>query len=301
MDARTSLIVSAFLARCRSTGGARGDELAALLVDYIEAARAAWPAIEVDAAEFAAFLATRLHEGEDPLVGLGRLRVAELYLAFAAERRTPGAIEAFESKLLSRVPSFIGRIESSPAFVDEVKQALRIKLFVDAGGKLTQYSGRGSLESWVCAAAIRTAYDLRRAEVRRQPQPDDDVMLLAASIDVEVDMLRARYKGEFRVALQEAIASLDTRQRTLLRLYFLERLTIAQIGRIYRVHETTALRWIAAARQEIVEGIRGSLERKLHVSETEFDDLIGIVQSQLDMSFSRILDMSGHTASHTDR
>jgi RNA polymerase sigma-70 factor (ECF subfamily) len=299
MDARTSLIIDAFSARCRPFG-AGGDEVAALLIERIDAARAAWPSIDLDLVEFAAHLATRLDEHEDPLVGLAHLRVPDLYLAFAAARRAPSAIEAFEAALLSRVPSFVSRIDPSPAFVDEVQQALRIKLLVEPKGKLAQYSGHGSLEGWFRAVAIRTAYDLRRAEIRRHAQQDEDVRLIAASIDIEVDLLRARYKGEFRAALQEAIASLNARQRTLLRLYFLERLTTTQIGRIYRVHETTALRWIAAARQAIVADIRGSLERKLRVSKADFDDLIGVVQSQLDMSFSRILDVSGHAASHSD-
>jgi RNA polymerase sigma-70 factor, ECF subfamily len=296
MDAGTpSLVMDAFSTRCR-TIGARRDELQALLLEKVEGARAAWPTVAIDLGEFAAYLATRLQEDEDPLAGLQQLRVADLYLAFAAVRGAHGAVEAFETALLGRVGTFVSRIDSSRPFVDEVKQALRIKLFVDDGGKIAQYSGRGSLESWVCAVAIRIAYDLRRAEVRHHPRQDEeDVGLLAASIDVELEMLRARYKGEFRAALQEAIAGLDARQRTLLRLYFLERLTTAQIGRLYRVHETTALRWIAAARQAIVEGIRSALERKLKVSKTEFDDLIGIVQSQLDVSFSRILGTTHHT------
>jgi RNA polymerase sigma-70 factor (ECF subfamily) len=283
------------MSHCRP-GTTPRDELARLLAQKIACAQRSWPSIRIDSVDFAIDMAERLRDDEDPLVGLSQLRESDLYLSCAAARRAPGALEAFELTLLSRVATFIGRIDATPAFIDEVKQALRIKLFVGpsgGGAKINQYSGRGPLESWICAAAIRTAYDLRRSELRRQVG-DADVGLLVAGMDLELEVLRSRYESDFRAALQASVSELSARQRTLLRLYFLERLTTAQIGRLYRVHETTALRWIAQARQVVVEGARAALKARLQVSKTEFDELAGLLQSRLDVSFSRILQSQMH-------
>jgi RNA polymerase sigma-70 factor, ECF subfamily len=274
---------------------ARGGDDAALttlLRRALDDARRAWPHVALTDEAFAAYLADRVRPDEEPTAALASLQVADLYLACAAGRGDPAAIAAFEQTLLARVGQFIGRVDSSPHFVAEVTQALRIKLFVgsDGKGRLAQYSGRGALDSWVCAAALRTAYDLRRAESRHAHDSDGDLDVLAASDDAELELLRARYRDDFSSALRDALGALDTRARTLLRMYFLERLTMAQIGTIYRVHETTALRWISLTRQNVVERVRATVKQKLQLSASECDELMGLLSSRLDVTVRRLLD-----------
>ena len=114
--------------------------------------------------------------------------------------------------------------------------------------------------------------------------------MLAASDDAELELLRARYRDDFRAALRDAIAALDTRARTLMRLYFLERLTMEQIGTIYRVHETTALRWIGHARETVVEAVRATIKSKLQLSASECEELMNLMSSRLDVTVRRLLD-----------
>ena len=283
-----AVLASLFLARRESHDAA----LAATLRQAIDEARRAWPDVTLAEEPFVAHLADRVRPGEEPRAALASLQTADLYLACAAARGEPAAIAAFEQTLLARVGHFIGRVDRSPHFVAEVTQLLRIKLFVgsDGEGRLGQYSGRGALDSWVCAAALRTAYDLRRAESRHAHDHDGDLDVLAASDDAELELLRARYRDDFRAALRDAIAALDTRARTLLRLYFLERLTMAQIGQIYRVHETTALRWVGQARENVVERVRATVKQKLQLSASECEELMGLLCSRLDVTVRRLLD-----------
>ena len=270
-------------------------ELPALAVSLrraLDHARATWPDLGLADERFVAHLADRVRPDEDAASALPQLKLADLYLACAAAEGTPAAIAAFEQKLLARVPQFIGRVDPSPHFAAEVTQLLRIKLFVgsDGSGRLSQYSGRGALESWVCAAALRTAYDLRRAETRHARHDKPDLDILAASDDAELELLRARYQDAFRLALAQALSALDARSRTLLRLHFLERLTHTQIGHMYRVHETTALRWIAQARDKVVSHVRATIKRTLQLSASECDELMGLLQSRLDVTVRRLLD-----------
>ena len=272
-------------------GERASGEIAAALRRTIDDARRAWPDLAVSDEAFVAHLAARLRPDEDPAAALSALRTSDLYLACAAIGGSPAALAAFERSLLSRVGRFVGRVDASAAFVAEVTQTLRIKLFVglDGAPRLAQYSGRGALDSWVCAAALRTAYDLQRGAERHPVAAERDLDVLAACDDAELDLLRARHEEQFRVALRESMAALEPRARTLLRMYFLEKLTTAQLGQAYGVHETTALRWIAQAREAVVDGVRQRLQAALRLSSSEFDQLVALVRSRLDVTIRRLL------------
>ncbi|HET9622757.1 MAG TPA: sigma-70 family RNA polymerase sigma factor [Kofleriaceae bacterium] len=268
------------------------EVLSNLLAPALDDARRAWPAIELSGEEFVEHVAARIRPHEDARAALGQLKLADLYLACAAERRRPHAVTAFEQRFMRRVGLFIRGITGEKAFVADVTQALRIKLFVGShgDGKLSRYSGRGALESWVRAVAIRTAYDLRRSEAS-QPREDEHALeLVAASDDPELDLLWQQYHGEFRAAFEAGLAGLAARDRTLLRLYVIERLPAIQLGKLYRVHETTVLRWLEHARAHLVERVRAALLRTLRLTGNEFDELLAVMRSRLDVSLCRLLD-----------
>src|SRR5262249_26695993 len=108
------------------------------------------------------------------------------------------------------------------AFVDEVQQALREKLFVGKDGsspKIAEYDGRGTLASWVRVVALRTAVDLRRKSPEAPPEPEADQPEPATG-DPETGYLQQRYRGAFDTAIRGAIAALGRDQRELLRLHF---------------------------------------------------------------------------------
>lgn len=266
--------------------------LAELLAQKLATAARMWPSVALPPDLFARALAERITSDEEPFAALAQLREGDVYLATASAIDAPGALQAFESALLARVPVYLSRVSASPAIIDEVKQTLRVKLFVASDGRtprIRQYAGRGALESWVCAAAIRTARDLHRADQRRRDDGGDDLDVLAASDDPELEALRTRYRGEFRTALREAIAALEPRQRTLLRLHFFERLTTVELARLYGVNQSTASRWLATAREAVLTGVRDRLRNKLGVSTSEFDSLVALLYSRLDISFSKLL------------
>ena len=64
------------------------------------------------------------------------------------------------------IDTALTRLGREPMFVDEVRQVLRTKLLVGDGAppKIADYSGRGPLDGWVRAAAVRAAIDLKRRE-----------------------------------------------------------------------------------------------------------------------------------------
>jgi RNA polymerase sigma-70 factor (ECF subfamily) len=281
-------------ARFAARAGAPAVDAAALAPELSRAlddAHQAWPSVELSDEDFVDYLAARIRPDDDLLAVMRQLKVADLYLACAAAHGRPGAEHAFERSLLARVGRFVSSIETSPAFVADVTQALRIKLLVgsDGQGKLSQYSGRGALDSWVCAAAIRTAIDLRRAGGHEAADNERALDILAATDDPELELLRQRYDGQFRAALEAALLALEARDRTLLRLYFIEQLPAAQIGKLYRVHETTILRRISRVRESVFEKVRAALSLTLRLSASEFDELLALLRSRIDVSVHRLL------------
>ena len=86
-----------------------------------------------------------------------------------------------------------------------------------------------------------------------------------------------------------ALSRLGDRERTLLRLHVGERMSIDHLGAMYRVNRATAARWIAAARESLVEGARGEIRARLRLGESEYQSIIALVRSQLDVSIVRHL------------
>jgi len=101
---------------------------------------------------------------------LRRVHAVELHLAFACRRGHAGALARFEREHVAALGPAVGRVDSSPAFVDEIKQRLRTKLLVADGSgppKIAHYTGQGSLLTWVRVVAVREALSSVRAERRR--------------------------------------------------------------------------------------------------------------------------------------
>ncbi|MEZ4453707.1 MAG: hypothetical protein R3B09_29905 [Nannocystaceae bacterium] len=295
MDAVEEGAAREFLGRWRDRGGADEDDraaLAAALASSHAAARAAWPGVEVDARRFAAWLGDRAPLAGAPRAALARLRSDELYLACACARGDPAAHRALEARFLARAPVHLGSLRATPQVIDAVRQELREKLLFAGGGatpKIAQYAGTGPLDGWIRVTAIRTALNLLEAEGRRAARDvggDDPSELFAVGVDPELDLIKARYRGEFEAAFREALADLEVRDRNLLRFAYAESLTPGRIGAIYNVHRTTAMRWLQAAEAALLAGLRGRLVLRLKVSEAECDSLIAVLRSRLSLTLS---------------
>ena len=66
-------------------------------------------------------------------------------------------------------------------------------------------------------------------------------------------------------------------------------LRLAEIGRLYGVHESTVSRWVTRAAEEVADQTRRRLTDRLSLSGSSVDSLARLVRSQLDLSIARIL------------
>jgi RNA polymerase sigma-70 factor (ECF subfamily) len=243
----------------------------------------AWK-LEVPRDDFAAHLTARW-PAELPLADwLSRAAVSDLYLACGCLSGNAAAISAFDRRYIDEVRRYLRTLSLSPAQLDDLKQLLREKLLA-RGSRLADYSGRGSLEGWFRVLAVREAIDLVNHREERRPilaSPPDR----ADSRDLGDELLKTRYRAAFNAALRQAIDTLDAEQRNLLRLHYLEGLTLDELASFFAVHRATVARRMSEARDAVSGGMAERLRAALGVGESELASLLTVLGSQLEVSIS---------------
>ncbi len=126
---------------------------------------------------------------------------------------------------------------------------------------LNQYRGDSALKSWIAQVAYSVAK--RHLERRRVPIADmpceEDGLSAADRVADPVDLERAHADGEAAGLLHAAIADLAPLPRTILTLYHLEEMPIAEIASITGLAEGTIKSHLFRSRQHL----RAVLERDI--------------------------------------
>ena len=187
----------------------------------------------------------------------------------------------------------LGALASTETAREELQQLLRERLLVrtpSAPSRIAEYSARGPLISWVRAAALRMALNLKR-DAPKDSAASDDALLeqRAGPDDLELGYIKTRYRPHFRAAFQAALQTLSAQERTVLRMHLLDGLGTDQIGGLYHVHRTTVARWIAQARAKLLDETRRLFAERLQLPRSELTSLIRLLRSQLDVSLGGFL------------
>jgi len=105
----------------------------------------------------------------------------------------------------------------------------------------------------------------------------------------ELLVLKRRHAADFASALARGFDRLSEKERTILRLYIVERMTFAALGDLYKIGQSTAARWVAAARNALIHATRRELRTALHLTDSDSDRLVALVRSQVDASVRTLL------------
>jgi RNA polymerase sigma-70 factor (ECF subfamily) len=245
-----------------------------------DAGRREWPDVGLERDQFARYVEERAPSPEERPF----LRAAELYLACACAHGDDRALAEFDRRYLCEVPSFLARMNLTASFVDDVRQRVRERLFVKR--KIEQYSGRGTLPSWLRVVTVRVASNLLQEDKPHADLPD---ALPGNVLDPELRLIQRRYGEAFREALRDALVGLDVEDRNLLRLHYLDGLNIARIGVVFQVSRATIGRRLVEVRERIVREAYRLLESRLKATPEELASLLRVVRSDLVVSLSVIL------------
>jgi RNA polymerase sigma-70 factor, ECF subfamily len=209
----------------------------------------------------------------------------DIYLAIGCIARDPAAVAAFDREIVPLIDLALTGWDR--AIVDETRQQLRAMLLVDNAGRgplLAQYAGRGALRRWVRVVAAREAGKTLRADRAALPVADAELFdRLAPATDPQVSAIKNEAAAAFRTAFVAALGELPARERAVLRLHVLDGLTIDDIAPLYTVHRATIARWIAAAKQSVLDRTRKKLMHDLRIGADELDSLIRLIHSRIEL------------------
>jgi RNA polymerase sigma-70 factor (ECF subfamily) len=136
------------------------------------------------------------------------------------------------------------------------------------------FHGRSKLSTWLRAVLAQRHIDALRAAQRTEPLEEKDEayiaeILRARGSPVPQDPERARYLTLLQATLLEALAALDARDRLRLAYYYVQELTLAEIGRLLGEHEATASRHLERTRRELRRQVERALAGEKRLSEAQ--------------------------------
>jgi RNA polymerase sigma-70 factor (ECF subfamily) len=275
-------------------GGSQTDErlsqLRSLLVAAYDRGQAAYPDLQVPPALFARHLARSI--GDEPIGTIEQLAIEDLYLACACVERLAGAAERFEKKVGHVVEKAVARVIPNALDRDEAVQRARRALLMGNEGappKLEKYAGRGPLENWASVAAIRVAVSLGRAEKSSRRLRDRATEEIARGFDPEAFLMKEEVRREVEAALEQALQRLEDRERLVLRLHLVSRMTMEDIGKTLGVAHQTVSRWLVQVRKTLLADVSRQLSDRLRVPRSDLASIAWLIASRLDLSISRLL------------
>ena len=167
---------------------------------------------------------------DNPPANPGDTLRADRMLANAVLAGEPGAFERLVREYQGLCWHVVDRMVRHPDDTRELCQ----EVFLRVHQALHQYRGDSALKSWIAQVAYSMAK--RHLERKRIPLAEaagsEDGLSFAASVSDGFDLETATSNDQITAHLHAAIETLPPLQRTLLTLYHLEELQIAEISQI---------------------------------------------------------------------
>jgi RNA polymerase sigma-70 factor, ECF subfamily len=208
---------------------------------------------------------------------LKSLHLEDLGLACACAEGTEAAWELFIGRFRQELRAAARAIVRASGGTDEARaEELADSLYAElygvtaaSGGRrkslFEYFHGRSKLSTWLRAVLAQRHVDLLRAggrTVSLEAEEDEAPRGIAQCADRQpADPDRERYLARLDVALSGAIAALAPHERMVLSCYYVEQLTLAEIGRILDEHESTVSRQLDRTRRELRQVVTQTLLR----------------------------------------
>ena len=228
---------------------------------------------------------------------LGSLNVADLALACACSEGNPAAWDFFMARFRPELYR-AGRAIAGDAAGRELADSLYAELYglreVEGRRKslFDYFLGRSKLTTWLHAILAQRHVDGIRRARRTEPLEDGEAgeqayaaqqssignapatsfaNSLASSAVSSPDPDRNRYLAILQAALTAVLDALEPRDRLRLAYYYVEGLTLAEIGRLVGEHEATVSRKLERTRREIRKRVEAALrqEKKLSAAQLQ--------------------------------
>lgn len=145
------------------------------------------------------------------------------------------------------------------------------------------FHGRSSLSTWLRAVLAQRHIDALRVERRHEPLPEEEgpfsspPSLLSSTDPSSVE--RHRWVGIMQQTIVDAVAALDAKDRLRLGCYYVESMTLAEIGRALGEHEATVSRHLSRIRRAIRTDVERQLRERHAMSQAEMAECFASVSA----------------------
>jgi RNA polymerase sigma-70 factor (ECF subfamily) len=246
---------------------------------------------------------------EDVRSFINGLQIDDLCLVIACERGDQSAWEDLVERFSVTVRSAARSATSNEDAAEDLAQSIWAELHglrtSEAGrpaGKLSYYSGRGSLAGWLRAVVAQLAVDQHRKQSRLvQTEEDADFDRLAADfhdenssavvqVESPADTIEHKFAArEIQNALTKAVGGLDIEDRLLVKLYYFDELRLREAGAVLGVHEATASRRLTKIHQTLRNEVQRILMDEHRWTKVEAEKSFAEVALRLDTNLEQLV------------
>jgi len=161
---------------------------------------------------------------------------------------------------------------------------------------LDRYHGRSPLSAWLRTVIARRAADMWRAVKLHEPMDDAAERSLNHAVSCEPqtphDPQRGRYLAMLCDSLKRSIAKLPPPDRLRISYYYLQGLTLAQIGALMGEHESTISRKLAQTRGQIRQAVERNLGEEYHLSADQISSCFDYATEDWPFNLAEILEQA---------
>jgi RNA polymerase sigma-70 factor (ECF subfamily) len=239
------------------------------------------------------------------------LHADDLCLIVACERGDQNAWNDLVERFGATVRSAARSASSNEDAAEDLAQSiwaelhgLRVRADGRPAGKLSYYSGRGSLGGWLRAVVGQLAVDQHRKSSKLvQTEEDADFDRLARSSNAGEEAFNAaqshsnpenalaenRAASDVEAALAVAVGELAGEDRLLVKLYYFDGLRLREAGAVLGVHEATASRRLTRIQADIRKRVESILMKEHGWTRSETARSLADAAANLDTDLEMML------------
>jgi RNA polymerase sigma factor (sigma-70 family) len=163
------------------------------------------------------------------------------------------------------------------------------------------YHGRSKLGTWLCAVLAQRHVDEIRRTRKTEPLEDTEkgegVGVTPSksphATHLPHDPNRLRFLAMLQAVLATVLGALDARDRLRLAYYYVDELTLAQIGRLLEEHEATVSRKLDRTRREVRKRVDSELRAEKKLTEEQLRLCYEYAQEEWPFDLTRVLSRQG--------
>jgi RNA polymerase sigma-70 factor len=206
-----------------------------------------------------------------------RIHHEDLYLAIACSRNDRVAWEYFADDYAPLLRKFAAQACRNSNESEDLAQEITARLLGD-NERMAGYNGRGSLAGWLRVAVSHAAIDRFRRTTRltsleELQERGSEAVLRNPEKKQGEETVDSRWGPALTGIAAECLRRLSARDRLMLGLYYLQNVSLKDLGRQFGIHEATASRWLERIRRDIRKQVERELRKKHGLRSAEMESL----------------------------